>query len=407
MPVMRGLNVLEVTGSAAAAYAARLFASAGSEVVMLEPPGGSALRGAPPWLAPGAPGEAPRSAAHEFLNAYKRSVALDLDDERVDALFAWADLVVSSSDGNTASALALHGRVGAANPAAVHVVTSGFGLSGRWAGWRNSALIDWASGGHLYITGQPDREPLQGGGPWDSYLAGATAAVGAQAALFRARRTGRGELVDVGAMESGAAAHQWSLTMYTHTGAVKRRWGNRLGESHHPMSLFRCADGWVCIGAASREHWENLCIAIDQVELLADERLYAPAERFDRAEEIDAVLDPWLAARSAADVVEILQAHRVPAGRVLTMTEVLRDPQLEVRALWATPEHLGPDARLPGAPFRIGPVVPFRRAPELGEHTGAVLAEAAGAVGVPGAPSGESRSPSSRGRGIAEEGAAG
>ncbi len=374
---MRGLKVLEVSGSPSAAYGARLFATAGAEVVVLEPPTGAALRAAPPWLEPPAPGGTPRSAAHEFLDAYKRSVALDLADERVDTLLRWADLVITSTNGDPAAALAFHERVERANPAAVHVVSSGFGLTGRWSGWRASPLVDWASGGHLFITGDPGREPLQGGGPWCTYLAGATAAVGAQAALFRARRTGRGDLVDVGAMEAGAAAHQWSLTMYTHTGTVKRRWGNRHGESHHPMSLFRCADGWVCIGAASREQWENLCIATDQVELLADDRLYAPAERFDRADEIDAALEPWLTARPAAEVVDVLQAHRVPAGRVLTMAEALRDPQLEVRGLWATPAHLGPDARMPGLPFRVGPEPRLRAAPTVGQHTEEVLAEAA------------------------------
>ena len=83
---------------------------------------------------------------------------------------------------------------------------SGFGLTGPYASWRTSPLVDWASGGYLYLTGEPDREPLQGGGPWAAYLHGATAAIGAQAAVLHAARTGEGQLVDVGAMESVAAA---------------------------------------------------------------------------------------------------------------------------------------------------------------------------------------------------------
>ena len=374
---MRGLRVLELAGGVAGAYCGRLFATTGADVVLLEPPDGAPLRSAPPWLDPPAPGEAPRSASHEYLDAYKRSVVLDRDDARVDRLLARADLVISTSDGDPDPARALHERIRAANPAAVHAVLSGFGLTGRWAAWRRSDLVDWASGGHLFLTGEAGREPLQGGGPWATYLTGATAAVGAQAALFTARRTGRGDLVEVGAMESGAAAHQWSTTMYTHTGVVKGRWGNRHGESHHPLSLFRCSDGWVAIGAASREQWENLCVAMDRVELLADERLYAPAERFDRADEIDVELNAWLARFTAVEAVDILQEHRVPASRVLTMSETLRDPHLGSRGFWVTAEHLGPDARMPGLPFRLGDEdPPFRPAPRLGEHTDEVLAEA-------------------------------
>ncbi len=371
---MRGVKVVELAGSAAGAYCARLFATAGADVVLVEGGSGGPLRGAPPLLEPPVGGQPGRSAVHEFLHAYKRGVVLEPDDTRVDGLFAWADLVISTSDGEPDAALALHERIAAANPAAAHVVLSGFGLTGRWRTWRTSGLVDWASGGHLFITGEPGREPLQGGGPWDSYLHGGTAALGAQGALFAARRTGRGDLVDVGAMESGAAGHQWSITMFTHTGVHKDRHANRMGEMHHPMALFPCSDGWVCIGAASREQWEHLCIAMDQVELLADEALYSPADRFDRADELDELFLPWLAARTADEVVQILQEARVPAGRVLTMSEVLDDAQLAARSYWATPEELGLAAKMPGVPFHVGDDLPFRSAPALGQHTDEVLA---------------------------------
>ena len=195
---------------------------------------------------------------------------------------------------------------------------------------------------------------VQGGGPWASYVAGATAAIGAQAALFERTCTGRGQLVDVAAMEAVAAAHQWSLTMYTHTGVVKRRWGGRLGESFHPMSLYECSDGWVCVCAPLPDQWERLCVAVDQVELLLDERLMAPAERFDRAEEIDRALQPWFSARRADEAVEALQAARVPAGRANTFFDVLAAEQLAVRHFWARAPWLGADAMMPAAPFCVG-----------------------------------------------------
>ncbi|MEA3218794.1 MAG: hypothetical protein QOJ19_4950, partial [Acidimicrobiia bacterium] len=121
---MRGLNVLEIGASPAAAYCARLFATAGSDVVVLEPLTGAPLRWAPPWLPAGrtAAAHTGRSATHEFLNAYKRSVALVADDPRTDDLLTWADLVISSTNGTPDDAFRLHQRIRAANPAAVHVV---------------------------------------------------------------------------------------------------------------------------------------------------------------------------------------------------------------------------------------------------------------------------------------------
>ena len=370
---MRDVRVLEVGSSIAGAYCGRLFATQGSDVVLLEPPGEHGLRTAAPFMASDA---GQTSVLHEYLNASKRSVAVELDDSTVDELLAWADIVVTSIDGDPDWATRFDHRVKAANVAAVHVVVSGFGLSGPYSRWRRSALTDWAAGGYLYLNGDPDREPVQGGGPWASYVAGATAAIGAQAALFERTCTGRGQLVDVAAMEAVAAAHQWSLTMYTHTGVVKRRWGGRLGESFHPMSLYECRDGWVCVCAPLPDQWERLCIAVDQVELLLDERLMAPAERFDRAEEIDRALQPWFSARRAEEAVEALQGARVPAGRANTFVDVLAAEQLAVRDFWARAPWLGADAMMPAAPFHVGDrSLPSRRAPALGGDTAEVLAE--------------------------------
>lgn len=373
---MRGVRVLELSDSIAGAYCTRVLAALGADVVTLEPAGGSALRRQGPWIpdAAGDPGDARgRSALQLHLDHGKRSAVAE--DAQRDRLFRWADIVVSSCDGEPEKALALHARIAALNPAAVHVVVSGFGLTGPYATWKHSPLVDWASGGFLYLTGEPDREPLNPGSPLASYIAGAAAAIGAQAAFFERTCTGVGQLVDVGAMETGAAAHQWSLVMYTHTGVVKRRYGLLLGEAFHPMSLYRCRDGWVCIGAATAPQWEAFCIALDAPQLIVEERFYAPAERFERAAEIDGAVQPFLDQHDAAEIVELLQAARVPASKLQDYTEALEAEHLKVRGIWAdTPQ--APGGKVPRSPFQLsGAVVKDRPAPELGEHTAEVLAE--------------------------------
>jgi crotonobetainyl-CoA:carnitine CoA-transferase CaiB-like acyl-CoA transferase len=360
---MRGLRIVQIGHSVAASYCGRLFAGTGAEVLLLEPESGSPLRLRGPSL-----GESGRSGLHEYLNGGKRSVLLDPSGAEFDELVRWADLVISDCDGRPEEALALHARIEALNAAAVHVVVSGFGLTGPLATWRSTPLIDWAAGGYLYITGSQDRSPIQGGGPWASYLTGSTAAIGAQAALFHAARTGEGQLVDISAMESVASGHQWTLTMFTHTGAVKGRWGARFGEAHHPMGLYEAKDGrWVCIGAPSREQWENFCISVDAVELLADDALYAPGVRFERAEEIDVFTRAWLAERTATEAVDDLQGNRVPASRVLNFFEVLEEQQLHERGFFSPRPDIHPDALVPTTPFGLGAHRQIAPAPALGE----------------------------------------
>lgn len=374
---MRNIRVLDLSDTVAGAYCARLLATAGADVSLVEPIAGSRLRGAPPLLSSTQPS---RSAAFEYLSAWKRGIALDRDTSEgralLSRLFGRADVVISSLSGAPDELREFDRRIRAEWPSLIHVATSSYGLSGPWSGWRSSDLTDWAISGYLYITGDPQREPLQGAGPWTSYVAGTTAAIGTMAALHRRRATGRGQLVDVGTMESMAASHQWSLVMWSHQGVVKHRANNRHAEAHHPVSLMQCADGWVCIGAPSQPQWINLCIALDLPEMAHDPRYSTSGRRYDLAEEIDGRFAPFLMARTRTEVVTHLQDYHVPASAVLALDEVLHDEQLEARAYWVHPEQLGQAAQMPGLPF-VMPSSPdeFRPAPELGADTAEVLTE--------------------------------
>ena len=371
---MRGLRVVDLSTGIAGAYCARLFAATGGDVVVAEPPVGSPLRTAGPLV--DIPGGGPVSPLWEYLGAGKRSVVTDPDaDEMSVELLQWADVVVLDHDGRPTEAAARVARISAVNPAAVVTVLSGFGLDGPYATWRSSALGDWAAGGHLFLTGDVDREPLQGGGPWDTYLHGAVAAVGTAAAAIHAARTGEGQVVDVSAIEALASMHQWTVTMYTHNGTVKRRWGNLLGESSHPIALYHCQDGDISIVAVSPPQWEALCIAMELWDLLADRRLDVIGERFDRAAEIDAQINEWLSTRTVDEAIAYLQGRGVPASRLLTMSQVLHEEQLALRRFFVAPEALGEGAAMPWTPFRLEDRdIPFRAAPALGADTADVLA---------------------------------
>ncbi len=356
---MRGIRVLDLSTDLAGAFCTRLLASAGAEVTIGEPPGGHPLRAAAPLLPGG------RSATWEYLGAYKEAAVVGA--EELDQVVGAFDVVVLSANGPVTDVVATAERLRTAHPRLVVAVTSPFGLEGPYAenGWRTTPLQDWAMGGHLSLNGEPDRQPIPGGGPWITYLAGGTAAIGIQTALEGRERTGRGDLVDASTIEAAACAHQWSVTIYTHQGIVKKRAGNRHAESHHPLALFPCADAWVCIASVTGHQWEGLCLAIDHPELLADEELYAPAARFDRADELDPLIIGWTSTLPAKEVVAILQANNCPAGIVNTLPDALADEHLAFRSYWVDLPHVGPTAKMPGVPFRLdGEAPPFRPAPE-------------------------------------------
>ncbi|MCY4392433.1 MAG: CoA transferase [Chloroflexi bacterium] len=374
-----GISVVELGGGLASAWCGRLLAGAGADVVVCEPEGGSRLRSAHPLLPNG------RSALFEYLGMYKRSAAVS--DAELDRLVARVDIVIDEVDveaGESPDVVAGRAeRFRRINPGLVAVVCGPFGLIGPYAGRRSSALVDWAMSGYPAITGDPDREPLQGGGPWCAYVNGLTASVGALAALRTAERTGRGQLVDVAAMDAMTALHQWTIILATHQGVRKRRSGNRHAESFHPLGILPCKDGAVCIAVSSPAQWEGFCLALDMPELLDDERFASGGDRFDNAGELDAIILPWLLQRSRREIVERLQDCNVPTSPVLDVLSVQEDEQLADRGFWQALPHLGDGVVAPSLPVR-GPGAPKGRvrAPDLGEDTATVLAELT-TVGVP------------------------
>ncbi|MCY3504761.1 MAG: CoA transferase [Chloroflexi bacterium] len=366
-----GVTVVELGGGVASAYCGRLLAGAGASGVTCEPDAGSPLRSAHPLLPDG------RSALFEYLGMYKRSAVLT--DGDLDSLVANADIVIDEVDveaGKTPAMVeARIQRFRALNPRLVAVVCGPFGLTGPYADRRSSDLVDWAMSGYSAITGDPDREPLQAGGPWCAYVNGLTASVGAMAALRTAEHTGRGQLVDVAAMDAMTALHQWSIVLATHQGVRKRRSGNRHAESFHPLGILPCKDGAVCIAVSSPAQWEGFCLALEMPELLDDERFATGGDRFDNAAELDAIILPWLLERPRQEIVERLQECNVPTSPVLDVLSVQNDEQLADRGFWQPLPHLGEGVVGPSLPVR-GPVVGDGRprAPELGEDTETVLA---------------------------------
>ncbi len=339
-----------------------MLATAGSEVAVVEPETGHPLRNDQPLLADGS------SVAWEYLQANKTLLAASADLNEVE-LAAGYDVVVFSDEIPAADLVDRVEALRQAHPRLVVVAITGFGLSGSRADWRAGPLEHWAAGGMMSLNGERDREPLPGGGRWATRLVGAIAAIGAQAAVINAATTGQGDLVDVDAMQALASSHQWSIVLYTHNGVLKERSGNRHGEAHHPLSIHPCSDGWVCLAAVARHQWEGLCIAMDQVELLADEDLYTPAVRFDRADELDVLIDGWTSQRTIEEVVTTLQAQQTPAGPVSSLQDTLADPQLEAREFWARPLSDRPDVVMPTVPFRVPGATPaFRAAPRVSEE---------------------------------------
>ncbi|MDY6912592.1 MAG: CoA transferase, partial [Chloroflexota bacterium] len=234
--------------------------------------------------------------------------------------------------------------------------------------FRGSDLIAQALGGIMKFTGLPDREPLKIAGPQAEYQAGLNAAVATMTALYARDETGLGQHIDISVMEVLASILEGALLSYAYDGTLRERDGAR-HPTVYPSTILPCKDGFVHVDAGA--DWETFARFVGLPELLDCK----PEELRLRADEIDALLVPWLSDRTREEVFHSAQEWRLPFAMVMGVDELSDDPQFEAREFFVEIEHPAAGRqKYPGAPFKMGEGSwKAGRAPLLGEHNQELL----------------------------------
>jgi crotonobetainyl-CoA:carnitine CoA-transferase CaiB-like acyl-CoA transferase len=230
-------------------------------------------------------------------------------------------------------------------------------------------LAGYALSGYMYVNGDPDREPLAGGGEQPAYQGGLHAYTGTMAALLSRQITGQGRYIDISIMECMASLHQFTINRYVYSGKIQKRAGNRYLWSH-PIAIYPCKDGQVSVCANTEDQAEILLSLMEMQDLLEDSRFKTGFQRLVHAEEFDELVRPWFLQRTKKEIVESCQEWRVPAAPVNDISDLLKEEQYRARNFWNMLDH--PEAgRLPyaGPPFKMSETpAEYHRAPLLGEH---------------------------------------
>lgn len=382
---LTGLRVVECGDGVAAAYAAKLLADLGAEVVKVEPPEGDATRRRGPY--PGGEPHPERSGLFLYLNANKRGIVLALDraaDRAVlDQLLARADLLVTDLPRRRTDAAGLAwADLHARHPALTMTAITPFGATGPHADFAATDLTSWAAGGIAYLNGGgPGTDalpPLAAFGHQASFQGGVHAAVASLGALLGRRRLGcAGQLVDVSVQECVASLLELTYVHWPYVGVVASR---LRGKPIQPLDFFECRDGWIFLCCIEEHQWQQFVALMgspDWAEMPCFRDRMSRAANWDT---LRAALQTWVREQSVRELYEAAQSRRVPFAPVSTMGDLLSSPHLAARGFFAELAH--PEAgtlRYPGAPYRLGRT-PWRLrtpAPLLGEHTAAVMAEIA------------------------------
>lgn len=373
---LTNLRVLDLTRVLVGPYATMVLADLGADVVKVELPGvGDDSRAYPPHVA----GE---SAYFMSLNRNKRSLALDLKNERGKALLlelaAQADVLVENFRPGAMERLGLgYERLRQENPRLIYAAASGFGQTGPYRERPAYDAVVQAMGGIMSITGPEGGPPIRVGASIGDIVAGLFTAIGILAAALSREETGRGQLVDVAMLDCQVAILENAIARYTATGVAPRPLGNR-HPAIFPFEPFDTADGQLMVAAGNDLLWAALCRAIGRAELADDPRFRTNPLRHEHYEPMRALLAETFRQRSTAAWRGILDAAGVPNGPINDVADLTRDPQIQAREMLQEVVHpLAGRTLLPGVPIKLSETPGAIRspAPLLGQHTTEVLAD--------------------------------
>ena len=408
--VLGDIRVLDAS-DAIGHYAGYLLADLGADVIKVEPPEGDPTRRWAPLLPDAPDGEA--GLQFLLLNANKRSVVLDLEDDAGrDAfrrLVAGADVLLESWSPSESARLGLTPEVlRALNPGLIHASVTPWGLSGPKAGAPSADLVAVAQAGLMHLNGLPDGPPRTLPDHQGYHSASIDAAAGIMAALLHRDATGRGQLVEVSMQESLLIAQETAMQQADILGTDRERLGGlRPGGFKMPgLGIYDTADGVIfamCSGNAGAGFagLVELMAEMDGPGPLQEEplqtfaltqvnagqlvpRIQDPAQGpalLETLGRIEEAVVAFFRAHPTQELYERGQQRRVLLGPVNTPSDVSSNAQLKARGWF---REVGDPSRhrtlrYPGPPWRFEatPAALRRPAPRLGEHTREVL-EAAG-----------------------------
>ncbi len=332
-------RVVDVSNGIPGAYAARLLAQTGADVVRIEPERGDPMRR---WRNGDIEAD-DDGALYEYLRVDQRAVQVDGDP-----LAYGADVVIASPRGNEVDALR---RAAHDDPALIAVAITPYGLDGPYHDRPATDFTLQSDSGALLIRGSAGSAPFQMGGRTCDWLAGAYATAAALAAWEGRRHGGRGGVIDVSIAEVNYLGGSNFADVFH-----AMQWGADATPVGSPRqleipSIERTKDGWVGFNTNAPHQLQAFLTMMGRDDLVASGEFTMAGNRIARADEWNALVSDWTTQRTTAEIVELAVAHKVPVAPVCDGRAVTELEQVLARGTLIT----APSGRfrMPGRPWRI------------------------------------------------------
>ena len=379
---LKGLRVLDLTRVLAGPTCTQMLGDLGAEVIKIERPGsGDDTRGFAPPVMPGTQ----ESAYFIGVNRNKRSVTLDIATPEGQAiarqLLADTDILVENFK---VGALAKYGlgyeQLHAEFPGLIYCSITGFGQTGPYAPRPGYDSLIQGMGGVMSLTGEPNGLPQKVGVPVADLFAGLYGCIGILAALRHREKTGQGQQVDIGMLDTHVA---WLANQGMNFLATREN-PERLGNQHPnivPYQVFPTKDGYMVLSVGNDATFKRFCEGFGLEKLLADARFATNPARVANRQLVTDTLTPVMQRESTDWWVEKLEGLKIGCGPINTLKQVFDDPHVIARGMEVQMKHSsGEMVTVIANPVRLSETpVDYRLAPPLlGEHTSEVLQDLLG-----------------------------
>ena len=260
-------------------------------------------------------------------------------------------------------------RARSINERLIYCSISGYGASGPRRDLPGYDMVIQGESGLMDVTGFPETGPTKVGVAITDCLAALYAVQGILLAHISRARTGKGQFVDIALLDSAVSVLGLPSGIVAATGTSPGRLGNE-HPSLAPYEPYPAADGSVIVAVANPRLWSRFCAAVDADTLEHDPRFATNSDRLANRALLNEYIRDLFREKTVEWLIERLSAAGVPCGRVRTIDEVLRDPQLAVREMLVEIPAGDRTVKVPGNPIKLSNVqsLPTSPPPALGQH---------------------------------------
>jgi len=381
---LEGIRVLELGMFHAGPGGSAILGDLGAEVIKIESPGtGDPVRSIKRVSYVLLELQGGGSIWHEAANRNKKSITIDLNTakgrEVVHRLVSQADVFITSLRAPAIEKMGMtYPILSQINPSLIYARVSSFGPKGPD---RDTGGFDYQGQGRsgmMYSVGEPQMTPLVSQFGVIDQTTSIMLSHSVITALFQRERTGIGQEVHVSILGTALfMLYDNVITALVGDFEVPR---HQRATEYPLRNFYQCADDkWFIVTLPPVDkHWPIFCRAIGRPELENDDRFDTLEKRLTNSAEMVTMLDGIFVTRPREDWLKILTEYDLPHSPVHRLTELKDDPQILENDYIVDFDHprLG-RIQIPGYPahFSQSKVGTTRCAPELGEHTEAVLAE--------------------------------